>query len=144
MNKELIYRHSKIYSVRSWSRPELIYIGGTAQDLTKRMYDHRKKGLGAQEVIETGDSYIELIENYPCKFREELMQRIQHWIRHYENTEGVVNTKLQGGRKSQYMTKCECGGSCKILGKANHLKSEEHLKLVENQKLAPEVTPPKS
>jgi hypothetical protein len=139
MNQELIYRHAKIYSVRSWSRPDLIFIGGTTQDLAKRMYDHRKKGLGAQEVIATGDSYIELIEEYPCRFRECLMQRINHWIRHYENAEGVINTRLLGCNNCAYRTKCECGVSYKILGKSKHLTSEEHLKYEKSLKLAIEV-----
>ena len=76
------YQQGKIYSVRSLSRPDLIYIGSTTQPLSRRMAQHRSiHNTASKEIVEIGDSYIELIENYACADRYELEARENRHMR---------------------------------------------------------------
>ena len=72
------YDNGKIYSIRSYSRPDLVYIGSTTEQLSKRFYQHKKpsnKVKSSKKIIDLGDAYIELIENYSCNSKEELHRR---------------------------------------------------------------------
>ncbi len=70
------YNNGKIYSIRSRSRPDLIYIGSTTQALSKRLGKHKNEmRCSSKQIILLGDAYIELIENYPCLNVEELRRR---------------------------------------------------------------------
>ena len=107
------FQQSKIYSIRSHSRPDLIYIGSTTQPLSKRMVQHReaRSKCSSKEIIAIGDAYIELIENFPCNDKYELNARENRHMRAIEN---VVNKHsaqddCPHGKKQN---KCiPCGGS---------------------------------
>ena len=76
------YRNSKLYSIRSISNPELVYIGATVQPLYLRYSEHKRRKAGTvKQIIDLGDSYIELIENYPCDNKEQLSKREGELIR---------------------------------------------------------------
>ena len=77
------YQNSKVYSIRSLSRPELIYVGSTTQTLSKRMGEHRSTNSNcvSKEIINIGDAYIELIENYPCVDKNQLLARENRYMR---------------------------------------------------------------
>ena len=66
------YQNGKIYTVRSRSRPDLVYVGSTIQPLSVRMGMHRipSNNLSSKQVVVIGDAYIELIELYPCSSKE--------------------------------------------------------------------------
>lgn len=74
------YARGKIYAIRSRSRLDLVYIGSTTQRLSERFACHKAQfrkhdqWISSFLVIEIGDSYIELIKNYPCASREELLR----------------------------------------------------------------------
>jgi hypothetical protein len=94
MNK---YQNSKIYTIRS-NQTQLYYIGSTRDALYKRFHMHKKhykaylKGgiyLTSFEILKYDDVYIELLENYPCNSREELLMREGQLIRQYINE--IVN-----------------------------------------------------
>ena len=78
------YNNGKIYIIKS-DQTEKIYIGSTIQPLTKRLLAHKnnfkrwnndKYGyVTSFEIIKFGDSYIELIELYPCNSKSELEKR---------------------------------------------------------------------
>lgn len=76
------YQQGKIYSIRSLSRPDLIYIGSTIQPLSKRMGHHRTvKSCSSREITNIGDAYIELLENYPCNDIYALKSRENYHMR---------------------------------------------------------------
>lgn len=96
------YANGKIYTVRSVSRPDLIYVGSTTQTLSKRHSEHKielaRGTCISRLVIEIGDSYIELHENFPCSSREELRKRegeVQRSI-------PCVNRVIAGRTKTEY------------------------------------------
>jgi hypothetical protein len=94
------YQNGKIYSIRSRSRPDLVYVGSTTQPLSKRFGEHKKPSniLTSQRVIEIGDAYIELIENYPCFGKEELNRREGQIMR----TMDCVNRCIAGRTSAEY------------------------------------------
>jgi predicted GIY-YIG superfamily endonuclease len=67
------YKNGKIYALRSHQTDKYV-IGSTTQKLFKRLYAH-KHSKEQNEVMKYSDVYIELIENYPCKNKEELTRR---------------------------------------------------------------------
>ena len=76
------YSNGKIYQLIS-PHHVLPYIGSTTQPLCKRMVEHRAPSnkCRSRVVIEAGDAYIELIENYPCENKEQLNKREGEIIR---------------------------------------------------------------
>ena len=84
------YTKGKIYAIRSISHPEAVYIGSTVNSLSKRLYCHKsmfncyankKRYITSFEVIKYPDCFIELVENYPCKDKNELTRREGEIIR---------------------------------------------------------------
>jgi hypothetical protein len=92
------YQQGKIYKIISESTDK-IYIGSTILPLNKRfnlhMSDYRKwvndkgKFHGSYEMIFQGNAKIELIENYPCNFKQELFKREQYY--HDKNKDKITN-----------------------------------------------------
>lgn len=105
----------KIYCIRS-PNTDKIYIGSTCQRLSARMSGHRAKRnkCTSMRIIDCGDSYIELIENYPCTTKDELLAREKHWIRSDQYKNIVVNTignrVCPHGREHQRCVACK--GAC--------------------------------
>ena len=85
------YNNGKIYVLRS-NKTDKIYIGSTTQPLFKRFFQHKvnccNKAL-KELMLEHEDYYIELLETFPCKSKEELLKRENELIR--ENKDFVVN-----------------------------------------------------
>jgi len=85
------YSRGKIYSIRS-PHTDKIYIGCTINELPKRYFDHiKQKTTEAEKIIQFGDSYIELLENFSCNDRNELLKREGELIR--ANGDKCVNKK---------------------------------------------------
>lgn len=85
------YNNGKIYVMRS-NKTDKIYIGSTTQPLFKRFFQHKVNSCNKalkELMLEHEDYYIELLETYPCKSKEELLKRENELIR--ENKEFVVN-----------------------------------------------------
>lgn len=95
------YQNGKIYSIRSKSRPDLIYIGSTTQRLSKRFSQHKAptNESTSKNIIEIGDAYIELIENHPCDSKEELNRREGEVIR---ETDNCINLIISGRTRKEY------------------------------------------
>lgn len=92
------YSKGKIYMVAS-PNTNLIYIGSTTQSLSKRMGQHReKKRTESKVIIEAGDAYIELIEEFPCENIEQLNKREGEIIRSRE----CVNKAIAGRSKKEW------------------------------------------
>ena len=93
------YAKAKIYQVISPNHP-VPYIGSTTQALSKRMAHHRsqRNPCCSRIILEAGDAYIELIEEYPCENREQLSRREGELIRQRE----CVNRCIAGRTKAEW------------------------------------------
>ena len=94
------YQNGKIYSIRSHSRLDLVYVGSTIQPLSVRLGGHKRPSntSSSKQIIALGDAYIELIENYRCDSKEELMRREGEVIRRMD----CVNKRIAGRTRQQY------------------------------------------
>ena len=79
-----------------------VYVGSTTEALCKRVWKHKSDVknsifLTRPLYVKTKEYgfenfYIELIENYPCEFKEELVAREGYWIRQI----GTLNALVAG------------------------------------------------
>lgn len=102
------YSKSKIYALRA-PGTESVYIGSTCRPLSERMAQHRRHYkqwangtlpyLSSFEMIELEGVYIELLEEYPCKTKEELCRREGQIIR---DTPTCINRCIAGRTMSEY------------------------------------------
>lgn len=103
------YENGKIYKIVS-DHSDKMYIGSTCSYLSKRLYEHKcdynrfKEGnyprITSFELIELGDIDIVLIENYPCKDKNELHARERYWIE--LNREIAVNRNIPTRTRNEY------------------------------------------
>ncbi len=109
------YQNGKIYTISSRSRPDLIYVGSTIQSLSTRFGMHKKPSndCSSKQIIALSDSYIELLETYPCQNIEELQRRENYHMRSID----CVNKKLAiddcpHGRIHAYCKDCHGASIC--------------------------------
>jgi hypothetical protein len=139
------YQNGKIYAIRS-PHTDKIYIGSTIQTLCKRKWEHHcdnynpkrvEKICTSKQIMDFGDYYIELLENYPCNTREELnkregeLQRLHNCVNHF---------KMSGVASKVPMIVCDCGMELrKFMNNRNrHLQSfvhQSYLASIEEEKL---------
>ena len=104
-----IYENGKIYKITS-KKTKKVYIGSTTQHyLSKRMSIHRyhhkinySGNASSSIIIKHNDAKIELIENYPCNNRVELLIREQY---HIDNNNSC---NLKSAHKQTYCNYCGC------------------------------------
>lgn len=98
MNK---YENGKIYTIKSKTNPDLIYVGSTIQTLNERMNGHKKQSkeksrqnypLYKSINNNWNEWYIELYEEYNCENKEELRKREGEIIRQI----GTLNQRIAG------------------------------------------------
>ena len=92
----------KIYVIRS-PNTEKIYIGSTNEKyLCDRMYHHRsiKNSCSSKQIIEKGNAYIELLENYKYTTKDEMKRREGELIR--LNKENCINKYMAGRTYEEY------------------------------------------
>lgn len=103
------YKNGKIYVIKS-NETENVYIGSTCSSLTKRMSSHKSdykrrlkgdkfKSSHSYEILKYADAYIELIENFECKTKRELLDREGVVTKNIPN---CVNITIQGRTMKQY------------------------------------------
>lgn len=87
------YTNSKIYKISS-SQTDNCYIGSTVQSLQKRMNQHKSFSncTTSKEILKFDDAVITLVEEYPCKSKQELIQREMDIIKTTTNCINKVNT----------------------------------------------------
>ena len=101
------YKNGKIYKLWSLETDE-IYVGSTCQPLHKRTHKHRCEAqtliafIIHKEMNRIGSQTfkIELIENYPCENRNELVKREIYWIRELKAT---LNMVVAGRTSEEYV-----------------------------------------
>jgi len=102
------YNNSKVYKIYCLNNPDLVYVGSTTQKLSQRLADHIKhckyhaqgkpQYCSSYEVINKGNYRIELIEEYSCENKEQLLKREGHYIRKFN----CVNKLVAGRTQKQY------------------------------------------
>lgn len=133
MKKKLSYQNGKIYQVLN-SEDKECYVGSTCQLLSKRLSKHKAdmnveakqhfKLYQHMKVLGADKFYIELIENYPCKTKEELLAREGHFIRE----RGTLNKTVQGRTSAQYWkdNQEQRSANCKEWRKSNIPKLKQY------------------
>jgi predicted RNA-binding Zn-ribbon protein involved in translation (DUF1610 family) len=172
------YKNSKIYQITDLAYTEC-YIGSTTQQLSCRMSGHRRKYRHVRNktayslecsIFELFDKYgvenckIELIEDYPCETKEQLLKREGYHIQ----TTCCVNRRIAGRTNTEYRNEhryikrvldkiyrdthkeqvlkwkrtpftCPTCGSCIMKAeKARHERSKKHQEALET-KTEPEI-----
>jgi hypothetical protein len=94
------YHNGKIYTIRS-PHTNMFYIGSTCDLLCKRFWNHKsKRKYTSTIIIDYGDAYIELLENFKCENKNELNKREGELIRLHKND--IVNHQIAGRTKTEY------------------------------------------
>lgn len=99
------YKNGKIYTIRSY-QTDKFYIGSTCSTLTKRFSSHKSRYKNgtykstAIEIVKYNDCYIELLEAFECKNKNELRQREGELIRKYKDN--IVNCRIENRTMKQY------------------------------------------
>lgn len=105
------YQKGKIYRIISPSK-NLVYYGSTIQTLNQRLAEHikrykyyndvnyqkRKEYCKSYIVLECEDYKIELVEEYPCNNRQQLLRKEGEYMKN--NT--CVNTSIAGRTDKEY------------------------------------------
>ncbi len=155
------YENGKIYKIVDHTNNN-IYIGSTCEPtLARRLaghktkYNHFIKGhkksfMSSYSIIHNNNYEIILIENYPCKTKDELHSREAYYI---ENSQNVINHQKPNGYNKyenaaayskQYdidhrdhkmeQIICECGGHYVRMRKKRHERSKKHQKFINELK----------
>ena len=98
----------RVYSIRSHTRPELVYYGSTKETLCRRMSGHRSaykqflagkaKNMTSFRLLEIGDAKIELVELVEFTEKSQLVAVEGRYIRENE----CVNKRIEGRTPAQY------------------------------------------
>jgi hypothetical protein len=101
------YQNGKIYKIYSYENDD-VYYGSTIETLSARMTKHRaslkkykeEKGnyVTSFKILELTSAKIELVENYPCNSREELLKQEGYYIRN----NNCVNKIIPDRKKKEY------------------------------------------
>lgn len=102
------YQNGKIYCIRS-HQTDKVYVGSTCQQLSARIAGHRRnyksylngkdRKVMSFDILQYDDAYIELIRNYPCSSKEELLKEEGHYIR---TTPNCINRTILGRTQTEY------------------------------------------
>jgi len=141
------YSKSIIYKVNGGG---LVYFGSTTQTLQKRLSIHKNdkkngKNLSINQILDCDDYSIEILENYPCNNKEELLQRETYWI---DNNECInirkpfvsIEDKKLNKKLYQQTHKDMCSKSTAKWEEKNKEKRKAYLKewyLKNKQKISP-------
>jgi hypothetical protein len=103
------YHKGKIYTIRSY-QTDKYYIGSTCDALHKRLYNHRRPYkcylngnfhfMTSFDIIKYEDHYIELLEDYKCESKNELLKREGELIRKYKDY--IVNKLIPNRTRKEY------------------------------------------
>ena len=99
------YKNGKIYKIVCNETDE-IYIGSTALSLEDRLSSHQKDGKRekrdglccSKQIIDRGNYYIELLQNYPCNSRCELEQKEGE----YQRANTCINIQILGRTQKEW------------------------------------------
>ena len=108
------YDNGKIYKIVDNTNEYPPYFGSTIQPLYKRKSQHKAVNNNkcmSKLIIASGDYDIILVENYPCKSKEELLMRERHYIDNYDcinkKTPGRTGAEWYQDNKERILKKCK-------------------------------------
>ena len=99
------YSKSKIYCIRNWiDNDNIVYVGSTTRPISERMAGHRKtikekpdiKIYALMASVGVEHFHVELLCNFPCTNREELLAEEGRHIRLHNTVENGANTNVAG------------------------------------------------
>jgi hypothetical protein len=146
------YSKGKIYKLVC-NVTRLCYIGSTTCTLNHRKSNHSRdftrfnKGkcnyVTSFDIIKGGYYKIELIEDFPCTSKAELLDRENYYINsidcvnklnavadvNYSKEYRIKNKDSIKAKKSEPYT-CACGSTIWINSKSRHEKSKKHLEYI--------------
>jgi hypothetical protein len=156
------YQKAKIYKIYSVSNEELVYYGSTTKTLSSRLanhvYEYNKNMFkcNSKLIFDAGDYKIELVENYPCVNKQQLVKKEGEYIRnnvcvnkyipdrtpkeYYDDNREYItkrdkekykNNKEEINEKAKEKITCECGCIISKRNLATHKKTNKHLKLIQ-------------
>ena len=105
------YANGKIYCIRSLTdNDRIVYIGSTVRPLSERMSAHRKaivqksntKFYKLMAEVGVEHFHIELITNFPCETKEQLVAEEGRHIRLNDTINNGVNSNMAGRSPRQY------------------------------------------
>lgn len=124
------YKLGKIYKIiNDVSKKE--YYGSTCRKLSKRMVDHRSCARNKKQSIlykymdEIGFEHfnIILVENYPCKNRDELLEREAYWIKlKYPQLNDIIPLRTQEERDNYDKVRYEENETRRIMIQSSNCK----------------------
>ena len=125
------YQKGKIYKLWSPSK-NLVYYGSTVQTLSQRLaghivyyknYEKTNHYYSSFKILECEDYKIELIEEYPCNNKQQLLKKEGEYIKANE----CVNKQIAGRTKKEYKidTKEQKSKYDKIYQKINEERRKE-------------------
>lgn len=147
------YLRGKIYKIVSPST-DRIYIGSTAEPtLACRMRAHlksyrdwlagKRNYMSSYELIELGDSMIELVEAFPCESRDELRAREQHHIvinaAVCVNMQAAHRTPEEARAYANEAFTCACGGRFTRAVRSIHIGTMSHQQYLAGGAINPQV-----
>jgi len=93
------YSKGKIYKIVCHETEE-VYYGSTVQTLSKRLSQHREynKSCSSRQIIDRGNYSIELVKDFPCNSKKELLREEGIFIRNNE----CINRCIAGRTKQEY------------------------------------------
>ena len=120
------YKNGKIYQIVCYETGE-VYIGSTVCSIEDRLKGHERahtiKRSTANQIIDRGNYYIELLETYPCNNEHELHRKEGE----YQLSMKCINHNI-AGRTIQEWRLSEHGQECmKGHNKAYHNTHKEEL-----------------
>ena len=140
-----VYKQGKIYKLTSEETTD-VYYGSTKISLKRRLqmhkanYKHKDHHRESSKLVKYSDCKIELVEEYPCETKLELLKR-EGW---YQQNNDCVNHKIAGAEKGHGRTKemraeeyirlkgekieCECGVKVYKRNMEKHLVSPNHFR----------------
>lgn len=135
------YKNGKIYVIKS-PNTEKIYIGSTCLSLAGALKNHKKDYYkynysgyirlyrSSFHIIDAGDAYIELIQDYPCESQKEL--EILEGVYQKLNKKNCVNLKI-AGLGADKVIECECGQLVCRKSLKRHQQTKIHSNLLQNK-----------
>ncbi len=136
------YKNGKIYTIRCKLDSSLIYVGSTVETLCSRFSKHKHQSKLSPHIhfysaiSDWNDWYIELVEDFPCERKEQLLKREGEIMREI----GTLNHQLPGNylakNKQQYMKdyRKEKSEQIKICKQENYQKNKDTISAKEKEK----------
>ena len=146
------YEEGKIYKLicTAEGHEDAVYVGSTFKLLRERMNRHRAASARSwsmktpvyqlMRAVGKDKFKIELLENYPCQSKAELLEREQYWMTELKPSLNVISAHISKERKAAYNKEWRekqkaMGFPCEVCqqsftqagGLKRHLTTKKHL-----------------